>query len=61
MAQITEKELSALSDLLGAEQLMTQKYRAQACCAGDAAIKDYYEQMAARHQRHFDELYANLK
>ena len=61
MAQITEKELSALSDLLGAEQLMAQKYRAEACCAQDTAIKDCYEQMAARHQRHFDELYANLK
>ena len=61
MAQITEKELAALGDLLGAEQLAAQKYQTMASCAEDAAIRDCYEQMAARHTRHFDELYANLK
>ena len=61
MAQITAKELTALSDLLGMEQLITQKYHCMASTATDAAIQDRYEQMAARHQRHFDELYSNLK
>ncbi len=61
MAQITEKELSALSDLLNAEQVTIAKYKASADMTQDAAIKDKYTQMAARHQRHFDELYTNLK
>ncbi|MBQ9779277.1 MAG: hypothetical protein IJW22_10210 [Clostridia bacterium] len=61
MAQITEKELSALGDLLSAEQLAITKYCAAAQGTTDAALKDCYTQMAQRHQRHFDELYTNLK
>jgi rubrerythrin len=61
MAQITEKELSAISDLLSIEQNLVAKYRAYASIATDNALKDQYEAIAARHQRHYDELYANLK
>lgn len=61
MAQITAKELSAISDLLNAEELMIAKYK---CCAAqttDSTLKNQYEQIAQTHQRHFDELYAHLK
>ncbi|MBQ8439876.1 MAG: hypothetical protein IJX19_04380 [Clostridia bacterium] len=61
MAQITCKELSALSDLLTIEQNLVAKYKACACQTTDSAMKNQYEQIAQRHQRHFDELYANLK
>ena len=61
MAQITSKELTALEDLLGAESVLAAKYRANATETQDAALKDCYTQMAGRHQRHFDELFANLK
>jgi hypothetical protein len=61
MAQITCKELSALSDLLTMEQNMVAKYQSYACVTGDAVLRDRYEQIAKRHQRHYDELYANLK
>ena len=61
MAQITEKELSAISDLLSIEQNLVAKYRAYASIATDNALKDQYEAIAARHQHHYDELYANLK
>ena len=61
MAQITEKELSYLGDLLSAEQLSMAKYREAAEMTQDAALKDCYTNMAQRHQRHFDELYTNLK
>lgn len=61
MAQITCKELAALSDLLGVEQNLVAKYKAYACQTNDNMMKNQYEQMAQRHQRHFDELYANLK
>ena len=61
MAQITEKELSAISDLLSMEENMVAKYREYANQATDSVLKDRYEQIAQRHQRHFDELYANLK
>jgi hypothetical protein len=61
MAQITEKELGFLGDLLTAEQLQIAKYCNAASKATDKAIADCYAQMAERHQRNFDKLYANLK
>ncbi|MBE6628741.1 MAG: spore coat protein [Ruminococcaceae bacterium] len=61
MAQITCKELSAISDLLTVEENLVAKCKAYACMTTDTAMKDRYEQMAQRHQRHFDELYSNLK
>ena len=61
MAQITCKELSALSDLLTVEENMVAKCKAYACVMKDTALKNHCEQMAQKHQRHFDELYSNLK
>ncbi len=61
MAQVTSKELSSLSDLLTAEQLMINKYKDYACRTDDSALKTKYEQIAARHQQHFDALYTQLK
>lgn len=61
MAQITSKELSALSDLLTMEQNLIAKYEMYAAGTQDAALKDRYQQIAKQHQRHYDALYANLK
>ena len=61
MASISAKELSAISDLLTMEKNVTEKYRAYACETSDTLLTDRFEQLAARHQRHFDELYTNLK
>ena len=61
MAQITEKELSALGDLLGFEQVVVAKYKEAEKNATDTALAACFAEMAQRHQRHFDELYTNLK
>ena len=61
MAQITEKELTALGDLMSMESVLHAKCCSMASCTSDAALKDCYTQMAQRHQRHFDELFSNLK
>ena len=61
MAQITAKELTALDDMMGMESVLVAKYQENANQTSDAALKDCYTQMAQRHQRHFDELYSNLK
>jgi rubrerythrin len=61
MAQITTKELTALTDLLGMEQNLVAKYRAYACQTTDPEMKNEFEQIAQRHQRHYDELYCHLK
>ena len=61
MAQITEKELSALGDLMSMESVLCAKCQTMACNTQDAALKDCYTGMAQRHQRHLDELFSNLK
>ena len=61
MAQITSKELSSLSDLMSAEQLLVTKYQTYAAQSDDPVLKTKYERMAAQHQQHFDMLYTNLK
>ncbi len=61
MEHITCKELSSLSDLLAVEENLIAKYKTYATEATDSALKNRYEQIAQRHQHHFDELYANLK
>ena len=61
MAKITEKELTMLGELMSMEGVMCGKCQSMAQYAQDSALKDRYTQMAQRHQRHFDELYSNLK
>ena len=61
MAVITSKELSAISDLLKMEENVCAKYRAYAVQSTDTELVNLYEQMAKTHERHFEELYANLK
>ena len=61
MAQITGKELTALSDLLSMEENLVAKYKQFSCDATDSNLKNQYEQFAQRHQQHYDELFSNLK
>lgn len=61
MAQITEKELGALGDLMNMESVLAAKCCDMACGTQDAALKDRYTQLAQQHQRHFDRLFSNLK
>lgn len=61
MAQITSKELGGISDLLAIEKNLIAKYMQDAEATTDASLKNSYEQIAMRHQRHYDELLSNLK
>ena len=61
MAQITAKELSGISDLLGMEQTVISKYKQFAAESQDKTVVEKYERMACSHQRHYDELVSNLK
>jgi 23S rRNA maturation mini-RNase III len=60
MAQLTQKELSALEDLLNTEQLLTKKFRSYAGSAQDAQIKTTCEQLSNRHKQHFETLMGYL-
>ena len=61
MAQITEKELCAIGDLMTMEETLQKKCTYMAQNTADKALSDCYMQMAEHHQRHLDELYGNLK
>ena len=56
MANLPSKELSSLEDQLGAELLLVKKYKSYASLTSDPQIKTQYEQIAGKHQNHFDRL-----
>ena len=58
---MTTKELMALQDQIGEEQVITKKYRTMARQCTDPAIRQKLETIASQHQRHFDTLMAHLK
>ena len=61
MAQITEKELGLIKDRLGDEENLVAKYNLYASMATDGELKNYFEETARMHQRHYDMLFSNLK
>lgn len=61
MSQLSEKELSALNDLLADEELLTKKFSMLAAQTKDTEIKEKYEQISQKHQTHFNALYEYLK
>jgi rubrerythrin len=58
---VTTKELMALQDQIGEEQVVTKKYRTMAKQCSDPAIRQKLESIASLHQRHFDTLMTHLK
>lgn len=61
MANLTAKELSALEDQLGFEQLMHCKYQTAADACGDQALKARYQTYAAKHKSNYTNLLNFLK
>jgi hypothetical protein len=53
---LTIKELSALDEQLGSEQLLVKRCRAAATACTDPTIKQNFTAMADRHQKHYDTL-----
>ena len=49
MANLTTKELSALEDQIGYEQVLIKKYRAMACLCTDEKIRADFDSIASRH------------
>ncbi len=60
MASLTTKELTALEEQLGSEQVLVKKYRTMAGQCSDTAIKNSLETIAGRHQQHYDKLLTYL-
>ena len=60
MANLTAKELSAIGDHLAAEENISRKYRMYASATKDPQLKQKYEDIAQRHQAHFNTLMGHL-
>ncbi|MDY5576604.1 MAG: hypothetical protein SPF70_03880 [Lachnospiraceae bacterium] len=60
MTQLSEKELSALKDLLSEEELLVKKFQMLAEHADTAELKSKMTEISNKHQGHFNELYSKL-
>lgn len=60
MAQLSEKELSFLQDLLSDEDLLVKKFKMLAEHATDENVKSKMLEISAKHQSHLNELYDKL-
>lgn len=60
MPNLTSKELSALEDQLNSEQVLVKKYRTFASGCSDPQLRTKCEQVASRHQDHFNRLMSHL-
>lgn len=56
MANLTSKELTLLEDQLSGEQLLIKKFQSYATQCTDPQLKTKCEQVAAKHQDHFNRL-----
>ncbi len=57
---LTEKEVSALGDLLGSEELLVKKFNMLAEITTDQEIRSKLQSIANKHQEHFNKLYSQL-
>ena len=61
MAVITVKELSLLDDELSKEKNLVAKFRNYSETTSDTKLKNQYDCIAQKHQKHHDALYSLLK
>ena len=61
MATITTKELSGMDDILNQEHLLVQKFQHYAQGTDDLKLKQQFEQIAEKHQKHFDTIMGLMK
>ena len=57
MGTLSEKELSLVNDSLSEEELLVKKYQMLASQAQDQEISSKFEQIAQRHQSHFNDIF----
>ena len=61
MANLSEKELSGLQDLLSGEELLIKKFQLLSDATDDPELKQEFTDISNKHQNHFDTMYAALK
>ena len=60
MSNLSEKELSALNELLSEEELLVKKFQMLAGHATDPTVRSEMEELSMKHQSHFNKLYNHL-
>ena len=60
MAQLSEKELASIQELLSDEDLLVKKFKMLAEHATDSQVKDKMLEISAKHQEHLNGLYSHL-
>lgn len=60
MANLTAKELSGIEDQLKIEENMISKCKCYASTVQDCALKSKFDEIANKHQKHYDQLYSLL-
>ncbi|MBP1926563.1 succinate dehydrogenase flavin-adding protein (antitoxin of CptAB toxin-antitoxin module) [Sedimentibacter acidaminivorans] len=60
MANLTEKELSALEDLLSLEEANVKKYNMLTSHVQDTALQQKLQNISNTHQQHFNTLFNHL-
>jgi hypothetical protein len=58
--ELSEKELSVVQDLLNEEQLLVKKFNLLAEQSEDVAVKQQMQNIAQKHQGHFNAIYSYL-
>lgn len=61
MGNLTEKELTALEDLLSLEELNVKKYNMLIQHTQDQQLQSKLKNISNVHQQHFNTLYNNLR
>jgi len=60
MANLTAKELTAIEDQLGIEANLIKKFRMYSQTSQDQQLKTKCEEIASKHQNHFNTLMGHL-
>ncbi|MBQ2902282.1 MAG: hypothetical protein IJA07_06735 [Agathobacter sp.] len=60
MAQLSEKELASIQELLADEDLLVKKFKMLAEHATDEKVKNKMLEISDKHQKHVNELYSHL-
>ena len=60
MANLSEKELASLQELLSDEDLLVKKFQMLAEHASDEQVKSKMLDISKKHQSHLNELYSHL-
>lgn len=61
MANLTEKELSSMNDLLNGEEQLVKKFQMLANSTNDTELKQTFSSISQKHQQHFNAIYAKLQ